>query len=108
MTKYQCADGPVSGRDDAVDDHRHTAPEIRWSRNLPGWGKLGGENTDSQRTRRDVETARGLLGHRHKLYRASLSFAAACRLGGGTEQKARGSDGGHAAECQSGAGEAGI
>ncbi|HBQ6181117.1 TPA: conjugative transfer ATPase [Klebsiella pneumoniae] len=33
-----------------------------------------GENTDSQRTRRDVETARGLLGHRHKLYRASLSL----------------------------------
>ena len=34
-------------------------------------------------------------------------IAAACRLGGGTEQKARGSDGGHAAECRSGAGEAG-
>ncbi|MEY8504191.1 conjugative transfer ATPase, partial [Proteus faecis] len=33
-----------------------------------------GENTDSQRTRRDVETAKSLLGHRHKLYRASLSL----------------------------------
>ncbi|MDS0899010.1 TraC family protein, partial [Morganella morganii] len=33
-----------------------------------------GENTESQRTRRDVETAKSLLGHRHKLYRASLSL----------------------------------
>lgn len=33
-----------------------------------------GENTESQRTRRDVETAKSYLGERHKLYRASLSF----------------------------------
>ncbi|WP_336844127.1 conjugative transfer ATPase [Providencia rettgeri] len=33
-----------------------------------------GENTESQRTRRDVETAKSYLGDRHKLYRASLSF----------------------------------
>ncbi len=73
----------------------------------PAGEKLGGENTDSQRTRRDVETARGLLGHRHKLYRASLSLL--LRAGSVEElnKKARGSDG-HAAECRSGAGEAGI
>lgn len=33
-----------------------------------------GENTESQRTRRDVDTAKSYLGERHKLYRASLSF----------------------------------
>ncbi len=43
-----------------------------------GFDTLGknaiGQNTESGRTRSDVEQVKSLLGMRHKLYRASITF----------------------------------
>ncbi len=43
-----------------------------------GFDTLGknaiGQNTESRRTRSDVEQVKSLLGMRHKLYRASITF----------------------------------
>lgn len=57
----------------------------------PAGRKLGGENTIGNAAGRQ-KPPRGLLGHRHKL--PGLPVIAACPyIGGGTEQKARESDG---------------
>ncbi len=57
-----------------MHDHRGAAPghpEDRFTRLSKN---AVGENTESIRARQDVKVVKELLGNRHKLYRAGLTF----------------------------------